>query len=313
MNKSWIYKAVLFLILPLVGCTVDIDEESAETFSKLKGTWETYAVYDSDGEYINGDPGEDYHVVHFSDNNATIITCKSPDLQDLLNVPIPYTLKGNQLDCMTYWGDFNPYYEIEFSDDGKWMRWSHDDSGQGYDLWGEDYWEEYEYYYVEIFFKRVDTTGTPPESWTANWIALNNWEVVAYSERNYEEVVENGTIVVLNDTQIPEYNVKADDENYHALRFYPEGQKVSMILSNNPKQTNILGELYPYTLEGNQLTCKLFEGTYADFVTVEYPETNTMVITLEDNGSYTDEKGIVHNQQFTSVTTYHRIKISPMQ
>ena len=68
-----------------------------------------------------------------------------------------------------------------------------------------------------------------------------------------------------------------------------------------------LNKAYPYRVDEGKLECELFEGEYTDYVTVEYPETDVMVLTLNDKGSYTDDSGCTYAKNIVTTTTYHRI------
>lgn len=277
---------------------------------------------------------DEYNVYRFNSNTVSIIATSDPDIKDILGVPCAYSLDKDVLSGRFFWGDFVQHVYIDFHGDD-FMRIRMVDVGQGTTLEG-DYCEEYEYYNGTTIFRRIadadwktvktkytikdllywfylppptkDTENkpeeedTPPD--TVTIVFPGHWETIKYEETHIETCTKDGKVEVVRNEVVPEFDVTTEDDVYHVVRMFNGYATIKIAKEKYEKKLN---KAYPYRVDEGKLECELFEGEYTEYVTVEYPETDVMVLTLNDKGSYTDDSGCTYAKNIVTTTTYHRI------
>lgn len=325
---------------------VEQDEETQKNHSKLLGVWEPIYQYDhgwfqypgseiqtyAEAYPITEGMTDDYNVFCFKSSTVSIIATSDPEIMDILGIPTPYSLNKDVLSGRFFWGDYTQHVTIDFQGDD-FMRVRMVDVGQGPTVDGE-YYEEFEHYTGVTIFRRIadangkstatkytledilywfylppptKDTDKPEEEETTETVTMvfpGHWETIKYSETHIETCTKGDNIEVVHNEVIPEFDVTTEDDIYHVVRMH-EGYATIKIAQETYKKE--LDKPSAYSIDEGKLECKLFEGEYTDYVTIEYPENNVMTLTLNDKGSYTDESGNTYTKNLVTTTTYRRI------
>ena len=162
MKKLFFIWGIITLVLSLNSCVLDPNSNA----SKMIGDWETVHITESDmWWYYNEDgtqtepstyeasyditPGsEDWCILRIGALAISAIEIGDEESQELLNIPFPYSIKGDQFTSLLITGDYTNTVTVSFKDDDT-MIFYMNDSGYMEDNSG---YEEYESW---ITYRRV--------------------------------------------------------------------------------------------------------------------------------------------------------------
>ncbi len=162
MKKLFFIWGIITLVLSLNSCVLDPNSNA----SKMIGDWETVHITESDmWWYYNEDgtqsemntyensydiiPGsEDWSILRITPLAISAIEIGDEESQELLNIPFPYSIKGDQFTSLLITGDYTNTVTVSFKDDDT-MIFYMNDSGFMEDNSG---YEEYESW---ITYRRV--------------------------------------------------------------------------------------------------------------------------------------------------------------
>ena len=162
MKKLFFIWGIITLALSLNSCALDPESNAG----KMIGDWETIHVTESDmWWYYNEDgtqtepntyeasyditPGsEDWCILRIGALAISAIEIGDEESQELLNIPFPYSIKGDKFTSLLISGDYTNTVTVSFKDDDT-MIFYMNDSGYMEDNRG---YEEYESW---ITYRRV--------------------------------------------------------------------------------------------------------------------------------------------------------------